>query len=611
MEPPAIDELLAAARKKQAALVALMDYLPRHHAMIQPNASYTEALAALRRGDCNIAFCGKTNAGKSTLINTLLGRNILPVDDRPLSSEIVEITNCADESEERFTLLFRDGNQEDFPDLSELSRYATESGELSSRRHAEIALIRLVCCLPHLPQGLHLVDTPGIGSSYRTHTATTTLYLEQADAVVYVLKSNNQLTVDDVPLLERIRKSNRNIIVVQSASDMRTVEENADITAHNQALLRRIGFREGNEARLYYTVSAAEWQMPEEERTPEPYITNEYDAFLRAWQWMIYKTAGRDSLERGLLAAQDYICKNLKAMQDSLTVLRQEDAAETICLEAAAEALAYRREWMGAGAKRQRLCQDVAQAVAGTEEDMYARLEELHRQLKASVELINSNEEAESLSGSVSDQLNAVWLRTQQDCEERLNAVLARLDTHSCNIRHGKLTRKGILLPFSLSSFGKRDIAKIVWEAIKITCHALSGDIVGTLSGIGFAVWSHIRRRADRERSNNRIKQSVLDGFEDLFRELKSNLNKNFSSSDGISHYFYSAAMEQAEAAIYQRYQQKAEHAAELFALSHAAREEKDTLIRSLSAPRGAVEVWQQAEAWIHHQQQEIPNDEA
>jgi Dynamin family len=107
-----------------------------------------------------VLVVGEAKRGKSTLVNALLGRALLPVGVTPLTALATTVRYGRDEG---VSAVFRDGRAESFP-LSALGDLVTERGNPGNRRN--LASVTAVADAPVLARGVELVDTPGTGSVY-------------------------------------------------------------------------------------------------------------------------------------------------------------------------------------------------------------------------------------------------------------------------------------------------------------------------------------------------------------------------------------------------------------------------------------------------------------
>ena len=159
-------------------------------------------LAALRdrldAGRIRVLVAGEAKRGKSTLINALVGRDVLPSGVTPLTAVA---TTVRFGSEPRAEVLFSDGHEEKQP-LTALEDLVTERG--NPRNWRGIASVTVYLDEPLLGGGLELVDTPGTGSVFEWDTEAAHAALESMDAAVFVLTADPPVSASERDLLRRV-----------------------------------------------------------------------------------------------------------------------------------------------------------------------------------------------------------------------------------------------------------------------------------------------------------------------------------------------------------------------------------------------------------------------
>jgi GTP-binding protein EngB required for normal cell division len=175
------------------------------------------ALSALRgrlaEQRLRVLVAGEAKRGKSTLVNALLGRALLPVGVTPLTALATTVRYGDDE---RASVVFRDGRTESFP-LSALDDLVTERGNPGNRRN--LAAVTVVAEAPVLARGVELVDTPGTGSVYAHNTTEAEGALETMDAAVFVLTADPPLSASERALMERVAELSVTMFVVLNKAD--------------------------------------------------------------------------------------------------------------------------------------------------------------------------------------------------------------------------------------------------------------------------------------------------------------------------------------------------------------------------------------------------------
>lgn len=134
--------------------------------------------------ELTLAFCGHFSAGKSSMINRLCGREVLPSGPVPTSANIVSIR-----SGEPRVLLYPVNGQPEHPQLplettpDRLQEYCRSGSAYSA--------IEVWEAVPLLGAHGVLMDTPGVDSTDEGHQAATRSALHLADVVFYVMDYNH------------------------------------------------------------------------------------------------------------------------------------------------------------------------------------------------------------------------------------------------------------------------------------------------------------------------------------------------------------------------------------------------------------------------------------
>ena len=158
-------------------------------------AALLDRLAAAR---LRVLVVGEAKRGKSTLINALLGRAVLPSGVTPLTAVTTTVRYGDDE---RAEVRFLDGHDEKHP-LAALGDLVTERGNPGNRRR--IAGVTAYVAAPVLAGGVELVDTPGTGSVFQWDTKTAHEALQSMDAAVFVLTADPPVSASERDLLGRV-----------------------------------------------------------------------------------------------------------------------------------------------------------------------------------------------------------------------------------------------------------------------------------------------------------------------------------------------------------------------------------------------------------------------
>lgn len=176
-----------------------------------------ELILKLREDQFNLVILGHFNRGKSTLINSLLGVNLLPTSIIPLTSIITLIRYG---KTLRIMVRFKEGTKKEITP-EEIAGYVTELGNPHNEKNVE--RIEIFYPSPYLREGVVLVDTPGISSIYLDNTMITQNYLPRADAAIFLIGADPPLTQVELDFLKQAKEFIGKIFFLQNKIDQ--VEE--------------------------------------------------------------------------------------------------------------------------------------------------------------------------------------------------------------------------------------------------------------------------------------------------------------------------------------------------------------------------------------------------
>jgi len=183
-------------------------------------------LARIAEDRFNLVVAGQFNTGKSSLMNAILGRKLLPVGVLPMTSLITTVRYG---NRERL-LVQREGRQDPQEEpIANLGEYVTACA--TSGSHARVTSVEVELPSEILRRGFCLVDTPGVGSTVTENTATTMEFLPEADAVVFVTSFESPLSEAELAFLRTVNTHVRKIFIAVNKSDLVSANEREDVLA--------------------------------------------------------------------------------------------------------------------------------------------------------------------------------------------------------------------------------------------------------------------------------------------------------------------------------------------------------------------------------------------
>jgi GTP-binding protein EngB required for normal cell division len=166
-----------------------------------------ELKSRLQEGRFHLAVLGQFKRGKSTFLNALLGEEVLPSSVIPLTAIP---TFLSFGNSRRVRVLFSDGSVPVEMKLGTnaeiagfLGDFVTEGGNPKNRRNVSLVEVFLPAKILH--NGVVLIDTPGIGSTFRHNTEATLNFLPQCDAAVFLVSADPPITEVEIEFLRVVK----------------------------------------------------------------------------------------------------------------------------------------------------------------------------------------------------------------------------------------------------------------------------------------------------------------------------------------------------------------------------------------------------------------------
>jgi GTP-binding protein EngB required for normal cell division len=184
-----------------------------------------------------VLVVGEMKRGKSSFINAMIGRPILPTNVDVATCQVFQISQA---SQEAYRLRFEDDSTKEIT-LTDLPRYGSQvvANEGGTPQLKEmIRWIEVEVPAKFLPEGVSILDTPGLGSLYAAHSEITQRFVPQADAVIYVLDIERPFGDADAKMIDKILQVTPDIFFILTKIDQVVAENWQDMRKRNEALLR-------------------------------------------------------------------------------------------------------------------------------------------------------------------------------------------------------------------------------------------------------------------------------------------------------------------------------------------------------------------------------------
>lgn len=181
----------------------------------------------------DVAILGQFKAGKSSFVNNLIGRDVLPVGVIPVTTVI---TRLRFGERERAVISFYDGTTKEIA-VSALDEYTSEAKNPSNEKNVETVDIELPGLADYA--GLRLVDTPGLGSVFKAHMEVSANWLPEVGAAVLAVSADRPLSENDVQLIRELTQYTPRIILLLTKADLLTPSQQEEVVRFFEDTLKR------------------------------------------------------------------------------------------------------------------------------------------------------------------------------------------------------------------------------------------------------------------------------------------------------------------------------------------------------------------------------------
>lgn len=170
-----------------------------------------------------VAVIGEFKRGKSSLINALIGAQVLPTDILPMTASITHIHYG---EEKRITIEYKDGSTEK-KSIEELIDYATKFDEEKEKTSESIKEVLVSYPSVLCKNNIDIFDTPGMNDDEKMSKITLSI-LGDIDAAIMVISACSPLSMTEQELIIRLIEEQgiRHIIFAVTYIDAVSVEIN-------------------------------------------------------------------------------------------------------------------------------------------------------------------------------------------------------------------------------------------------------------------------------------------------------------------------------------------------------------------------------------------------
>ncbi len=555
-------------RRYEAARDALVARISELEGALGPQrgAELAGVRRRLARGKFVLAVVGEFSSGKSFLLNALLEKfryvtvggtpqiaGLLATDINPSTATITELEYAATDEA---TAHFEDGRTERIP-LDALNRFIAvgnaEAGKLHDATKDERDAPTRVCVKansPFLQRGFVVADTPGLASINPAHRRATLSFLPTADAVLYLIDTQQPFTEGDAAFLGIVRQHIDSIFIVQTKIDLWQQPQADGRPAWEHAYERIARLAAVHAPGTYvYALSAREYAQGVLDGDAAAVERSRFPQFLSALDASLIRRTGRARMRRASdragAAAQD----ECEQIDRDLAMLELDAGALDAARARALPALAAIDE--RSAAQRARLATEGLAARRHVDERGAALAAELERALSQAF-----------------DTADVARLRDR----ERLHLIVDRVVAHVAD-EFAQSVARAVVDEIGGAVARAREILPLRWVANDAAAHAFgaqpgtslwSGDVCSAIAativleaigGPAIGLVADIATRFGSRRAGEYMKRELVADLRDaVFPRLRTEVTA-FAAGVGarLQHLYDDLAQAIAKAAVAKR----------------------------------------------------------
>jgi len=288
--------------------------------------------ARLERSKFLLAVVGEFSSGKSYLLNALLGKfryeettagkqmaGLLAVDINPSTATITELE--AGPSDEA-SAIYEDGRTERIA-LDALDRFIA----VGSTDGGAPTRVVVKTNSPFLERGFVVADTPGLASINPAHRRATLQFLPTADAVLYLIDTQQPFSEGDASFLGIIRQHIDSIFIVQTKIDLWQQPQSDGRPAWEHAYDRIASLAAVHAPGTYvYALSAREYAEGALSHDDAEIEASRFPMFLAALDASLIRRTGRTRLRRARDRIDAAIADSIGQIDSDLAMLDLDSA---------------------------------------------------------------------------------------------------------------------------------------------------------------------------------------------------------------------------------------------------------------------------------------------
>lgn len=498
--------------------------------------AFNDAHEHLMHPSYDIVVCGEVKKGKSSLLNAIIGQNILPVDTNVATSQVFRIS---DSKEESFSLVFTDGTTSPIT-REQLSQYGSQvdaniNGE---RTFGDRILSHIQVNVPtqFLPEHVNLVDTPGLGAVYKSHEWLTQNYVKRAVGVLFVFEASQPMVEQEKTFINKVLDITPHVMFVMTKIDLvKPSEWTAQLRRLEESLADIYAERRLPVPVVYPISSKALMEAAKEDEDDfkmENVRTSMFPVLKDELMSMIVRAVVLSYTSNALDESDVHILKTKTVISDLLKTAAEE--GQNLDRQFRASKLAKQQElqdeW-GENSRQTRLLTEkvsnICNIVGNRVDQMFRLTSPIRERYISLIDGITSMDEVEEMCGSmpsaVTNDIVQQWNAIMRDAMDEVSAILQNAVSDIDRISIDDAVSTEIDTLKMTASQKLNNIRNVVGTGVLATGVAtLIFPPVGLVVGACSAVWAWMAGKdAKVQRNKANLKTKLSEQMDKIYHALK------------------------------------------------------------------------------------------
>ncbi|MCX7702299.1 MAG: dynamin family protein, partial [Gemmataceae bacterium] len=362
-----------------------------------------------------VLVVGEAKRGKSTFVNALIGRDLLPTNVDIATSQVFRI--CPAERE-AYRLRFEDDSTMAIK-VEDLPRYGSQvmaDIEGAPQLGEIIRWIEVDVPTRFLPRNVRILDTPGLGALYAAHATITHRFVPHADAVIFVLDSQAPISEPEMRFVEEILKVTPNIFFIQTKIDQFRKEDWQEVLRRNEEILKQ-RFSDRLTDHRVWPISSTNLRKAAETGDDDYVVVSRHKQLAAALQAFLFRVCGWSRTAEAILLADRQHSQGRKTLEQRLQNLIEESNEKRAEIQrlVSERRRQFEEDWGERGQKQRELLEAIQEKIRIGRQHLFQALAsggDIERQHQAMIDQKTSLKEIEELANSLPAQVMGAALET-------------------------------------------------------------------------------------------------------------------------------------------------------------------------------------------------------